>query len=113
MSGTRAVYPPCSSSGMSSIVSMAVAPSKMRARFSLSYDIVTSYLIEPKAMPIANENLLRVTCALRRPETALAAAEALRGRSERAAVEGLVELLYAAPAPRLAIAAIDALEDRH
>ncbi len=60
-------------------------------------------------MPIASENLLRVTYALLQPDTAAAAIERLRGRTERAAVEGLVELLYKPPSVRLALATIDAL----
>jgi HEAT repeat protein len=53
-----------------------------------------------------------MTHALLRPETALAAIEALRGMSDRAAVEGLVELLYDTSSARAATAAVSALEGR-
>jgi HEAT repeat protein len=49
---------------------------------------------------------LRLTHALLRPETTLAAAEALRGSLDTAAVEGLIELVYA---PRTAKEATTAL----
>src|SRR6266545_3853929 len=53
-----------------------------------------------------------VTYALLQPEAALAAVDALRGATDRAAIEGLVELLYNPPAARVAVAAIDALSER-
>jgi HEAT repeat protein len=56
------------------------------------------------------EQTFRLTHALRRPETAVAAVEALRGALNQAAVEGLVELVYQPPSARAAIAALSALE---
>jgi HEAT repeat protein len=61
---------------------------------------------------MTSEQIRRLTYALLRPETAVAAAEALRGEGDRAAVEGLVELIHAADAARTTITAISALEDR-
>jgi hypothetical protein len=61
-------------------------------------------------MRISSTSILRVTGALRRPETAVAAAEFLRGATGRAEVEGLVELVYQPPAARAAVTAITALE---
>jgi HEAT repeat protein len=55
------------------------------------------------------EVLRQLTYALRQPDTAAAAAEALGGVSDRAAVEGLVELLHAPPSADAAIAAVAAL----
>lgn len=57
------------------------------------------------------ECLLRVTHALLRSETTLDAVRALHGRSERAAVEGLVELVYRHRTAGEGVAAIEALED--
>ncbi len=54
----------------------------------------------------------QLTHALLRPETALAAIEALSGRDNRGAVEGLVDLIDSQPAARAALAAIAALEER-
>jgi diketogulonate reductase-like aldo/keto reductase len=53
---------------------------------------------------------LRLTHALLRPETAVAAAEALRGALDTAAVEGLVELVHAARSAREATTALSVLE---
>jgi hypothetical protein len=53
---------------------------------------------------------LRLTRALLRPETALAAAEALRGALDTAAVEGLIELLYAPRTAREGTTAIVVLD---
>jgi HEAT repeat protein len=53
-----------------------------------------------------------LTHALRHPETAVAAAAALAGSVEKAAVEGLVELLYEPPSAAAAAAALAALEGR-
>src|SRR5262245_16130828 len=52
----------------------------------------------------------RLTNALLRPETAAAAAEALRGAVGKAEVEGLVELLYAPPSAPAAVAAVSSLD---
>ncbi|MGH7222279.1 MAG: HEAT repeat domain-containing protein, partial [Gemmataceae bacterium] len=60
---------------------------------------------------MSDENLLRVTHALLRSQTTLAAVQALHGRSERAAVEGLVELVYRHHTASEAVAAIQALKD--
>src|SRR5690242_11003773 len=60
---------------------------------------------------MSNEDLLRVTHALLRSETTLAAVRALHGRLERAAVEGLVELVYRHRTGGEAVAAIGALTD--
>ncbi len=59
---------------------------------------------------MSENDLLRITNALLRPQTALAAAQALRGRSDRAAAEGLVELIYPSRTATEAVAAITALE---
>jgi hypothetical protein len=56
------------------------------------------------------ENLLRVTHALLRPATAVAAVRALDGRTEQAAVEGLVELIHCHRTAAEAVAAVGALE---
>jgi HEAT repeat protein len=56
------------------------------------------------------DRVRRLTHALRGPETAVAAVDALRGLRDRAAVEGLVELVYQPPSARAALAAIAALE---
>ncbi|HKB38181.1 MAG TPA: HEAT repeat domain-containing protein, partial [Gemmataceae bacterium] len=56
--------------------------------------------------------VVRLTHALLRPDTVLAAIEPLRGMSERAAVEGLVELLYDTSSARATTAAVSALEGR-
>jgi HEAT repeat protein len=58
---------------------------------------------------MSGEELLRITHALLRSETTLAAVRALRGRSERAAVEGLVELVHRHRTAAEAVGAIDAL----
>jgi hypothetical protein len=60
---------------------------------------------------MSDEYLLRVTRALLRPETTLAAVRALHGRSERAAVEGLVELVHRHRTAGEAVVAIGALDD--
>jgi HEAT repeat protein len=59
---------------------------------------------------MTTEQIRRRTYALLRPETAVAAVESLHGERDRAAVEGLVELIHAPDSARTAIAAIDALE---
>ena len=59
---------------------------------------------------MSNEDCLRITHALIRSETTLAAVRALHGRSERAAVEGLVELVYRHRTAGEAVAAIGTLE---
>src|SRR5262249_38247176 len=59
---------------------------------------------------MSDEYLFRVTHALLRSKTTLAAVRALHGNSERAAVEGLVELVYRHPTAGEAVAAIGALE---
>jgi HEAT repeat protein len=46
-----------------------------------------------------------------RSETALAATEALRGRNDRAAVEGLLELVYRSPSAREVLAALSVLDE--
>jgi hypothetical protein len=56
---------------------------------------------------------LRLTYALRRPETAEAAAAALRADDTRAATEGLLELLAEPPTACAALAAIEGLQNRH
>jgi hypothetical protein len=61
--------------------------------------------------PPTAEVLRQLSYALRQPATAAAAAEALAGSRDRAAVEGLVELLHAAPSAEAALAAIAALPD--
>jgi hypothetical protein len=53
---------------------------------------------------------LRESHALLRPQTAIAAARALRGATHRAAIEGLAEVLYPPHPARLAVAAIASLE---
>src|SRR5436309_418871 len=60
-------------------------------------------------MSFSDEVLLRLTHALLRPQTALAAVEALRGVQDRAAIEGLVELIYKCFTARTAQAAVTAL----
>jgi hypothetical protein len=59
---------------------------------------------------MSDEYLFRVTHALLRSETTLAAVQALHGNSERAAVEGLVELVHRHRTSCEAVAAIGALE---
>src|SRR5215472_15670677 len=59
---------------------------------------------------MSGEDLLRVTHALLRPETTLAAIRALHGSSEQAGVEGLVELVHRHRTAGEAVAAIGALE---
>lgn len=59
----------------------------------------------------SREEICRLTHALIHAQTAAAAVEALRGYRERAALEGLVELIHAPPAARAAVAALDALDD--
>jgi HEAT repeat protein len=61
---------------------------------------------------MTGEEVRRLTFALRRPDTAAAAAEALRGVPGAAATEGLAELVLAPPSARAAVAAIAALEGR-
>src|SRR5262249_51221331 len=60
---------------------------------------------------MSGEDFLRVTHALLRSETTLAAVRALHGSSERAAVEGLVELVHRHRTAAEAVAALGALED--
>src|SRR5947208_8985717 len=60
---------------------------------------------------MSNEDLLRITHALLRSETTLAAVRAHHGNSERVAVEGLVELVYRHRTAGEAVAAIGAVED--
>ncbi|MBY0524409.1 MAG: HEAT repeat domain-containing protein [Gemmataceae bacterium] len=62
-------------------------------------------------MQLPSDRIRQLTHALTRPESAAAAAEALRGTSERAAIEGLVDLLYRAPQAKPAIAALAALRE--
>jgi hypothetical protein len=59
---------------------------------------------------MSGDYLLRVTHALLRSETTLAAVRALHGRSEPAAVEGLVELVHRHRTAGEAVAAIAALD---
>jgi HEAT repeat protein len=59
---------------------------------------------------MSSEDLLRITHALLRSETTLAAVRALHGSPERAAVEGLVELVHRHRTAGEAVAAIGALE---
>jgi hypothetical protein len=59
---------------------------------------------------MSGEYLFRVTHALLRTETTLAAVRALHGSSERAAVEGLVELVHRHRTAGEAVAAIGALQ---
>jgi hypothetical protein len=59
-------------------------------------------------MPV--DDRLRLPYALLRPDTVLAAVEALRSATDRAAVEGLVELVYAARPAKEAVAAVAALD---
>jgi aryl-alcohol dehydrogenase-like predicted oxidoreductase len=60
-------------------------------------------------MRVPGESLLAVTAALRNPELALAAVEAVRGNPDRVAVEGLAELAATATAAKPAAAALAAL----
>jgi HEAT repeat protein len=60
----------------------------------------------------ASDSLLLVTQALQNPQTAVAAVAALAGSAQRAAIEGLVELVYQPPSAAAALAAITALEGR-
>src|SRR5262249_11411457 len=62
------------------------------------------------AMHPVTDDTLRLTHALRRPATAVAAARALRGNTSRAAIEALVEVIEDAPSAAAATAAIAALE---
>src|SRR5437868_3176614 len=61
-------------------------------------------------MTFSHETTRAITYALRRPETAREAAEALRGSTDQAALEGLAELLFDPPSARAAIAAVASLE---
>src|SRR5258708_4489376 len=63
-------------------------------------------------MRILPDHPLALTFALLRPETALAAIDALRTLPGQAATEGLVELIAQSPSARLATAAIAALDGR-
>src|SRR4051812_24532689 len=54
---------------------------------------------------------LRRTHALLRPETAVAAAEALRGSLGKAEVEGLVELVHSPRTAKEALVALSVLDD--
>src|SRR5262245_7089992 len=60
--------------------------------------------------PSTGEEVRLVTYALLRPETAMAAVRALRGNTDRAAVEGLVELIHHPRTAGEAVAAIESLE---
>ncbi len=59
---------------------------------------------------MSGEDVLSITHALLRPDTAFAAIRALRGCADRPAVEGLVELIYRSHTVREVTAAIAALE---
>jgi HEAT repeat protein len=59
---------------------------------------------------MSGEDFPRVTHALLRSETTLAAVRELHGSTERASVEGLVELIYRHRTAAEAVAAIEALE---
>src|SRR5262245_20705158 len=59
---------------------------------------------------MSGELTARIAHALLRPETAPAAMRALRGNMDRAAVEGVAELVYQPRNAREAVAAIGALE---
>ncbi len=59
---------------------------------------------------MSGDDFLRVTHALLRSESTLAAVRELHDRAERAAVEGLVELIYRHRTAAEAVAAIEALE---
>jgi HEAT repeat protein len=59
-----------------------------------------------------DDPLLRLTHALRRQETAVAAVHGLRMHDHPAAIEGLVELLDDPPSARAAVAALEALAER-
>ncbi len=59
---------------------------------------------------MSGSETLRMTYGLLRPETACAAVHALRGNPDRAAVEGLVELVYRSRTAREVVAALAALE---
>lgn len=61
-------------------------------------------------MRVRDDNLLAVAAALRDSATALAAIRELTGRPERIAIEGLLEVVIAAPSVRLTQAALAALE---
>src|SRR5262245_53717391 len=58
---------------------------------------------------MSKEDLLRISHALLRTDTTLAAVRALHGSTERAAVEGLIELVYRHRMAGEAVAAIVAL----
>ena len=62
-------------------------------------------------MRIPNDHPLQVTHALLRPDTAIAAAESLRGRLGTAEVEGLIELIARPESARAAVVAIAVLEE--
>ncbi len=57
-----------------------------------------------------DQNVIHITQALLRPETALAAIRALGGSQDRVALEGLVELIYHHHNSKEAVEAISALE---
>jgi HEAT repeat protein len=61
-------------------------------------------------MRIPNDHPLRITHALLRPDTVLAAAESLRGHLGTAEVEGLMELIDRPESARAAVIAIGVLE---
>src|SRR4051812_41682613 len=61
-------------------------------------------------MSLSAAEIRRLTYALREPDSAPAALERLRGCRDRAAVEGIAEMIYAPPSAKLACAAIAALE---
>jgi hypothetical protein len=61
-------------------------------------------------MPTYSE-VFRIAHALRRPQTALAALEALRAHTGKAKVDGVVELLLDPPSARAAVVAIGVLAD--
>jgi len=70
-----------------------------------------SWTFQGDALSFSDEELLRLTHALLRPQTALAAAEALRGVHGKAALEGLVELVYKPHTARSAQVAITLLQE--
>jgi hypothetical protein len=57
----------------------------------------------------AGDSVLAVTQALRDPQTAVAAAAALAGSADKAAVEGLVELVHQPPTAAAALADLPGL----
>src|SRR4051794_2984897 len=62
-------------------------------------------------MRVRDDSLLRITLALRKPDSSVAAIKALHGNADTIAVEGLFELIVAAPSSRSVVAALNALAD--